>query len=187
MWIPSHIGIKGNTMAHDLAKEAVDKLVDPYHLIPPSDLKPDVNAYIEGLWQSEWDKEKENNKLYEILPKLKDRNKLKGKTKNRKEETILSRLHIGHSWVSHSFILRREERPRCFACDTDFTVKHFLIDCSDLIDQRKNFYEERNLQDLFTNVETEKIFGFLKETGLFYKVKNSTCLRENLSYVLANL
>ena len=92
-------------MADDLAKEAVYKQVDPYHLIPPSDLKPDVNAYIEGLWQSEWDKEKEKNKLYEILPKLKDRNKLKGKTKNRKEETILSRLHIGHSWVSHSFIL----------------------------------------------------------------------------------
>ena len=27
MWIPSHIGIKGNTMADDLAKEAVDKKV----------------------------------------------------------------------------------------------------------------------------------------------------------------
>ena len=102
---------------------------DPNHLIPASYLKPDVNSYIEGLWQSECDKE-EDNKLYEILPKLKKRNKLKGKTKNRKEETI-STLHIEHSWVSHSFILRRVERPKCIACDSNYTVKHFLIDCSD--------------------------------------------------------
>ena len=29
--------------------------------------------------------------------------------KNRKEETVMARLHIGHSFLTHSFLLKGEE------------------------------------------------------------------------------
>ena len=34
----------------------------------------------------------------------------------RKENTVLNRLHIGHSYLTHSFILRKEEAPVCVVC-----------------------------------------------------------------------
>ena len=44
----------------------------------------------------------------------------------RKENTVLNRLHIGHSYLTHSFILGKEETPVCVACNTalSLTIKH---------------------------------------------------------------
>ena len=36
---------------------------------------------------------------------------------NRKEETVMARLHIGHSFITHSFLLKGEEPPMCIGCD----------------------------------------------------------------------
>ena len=62
-----------------------------------------------------------SNKFHEILPKLPD--KLLSFCNTRKENTVLNRLHIGHSYLTHSFILRREEAPVCVACGAVITVK----------------------------------------------------------------
>ena len=35
----------------------------------------------------------------------------------------LKKLHIGHSYLTHSFILRKEEAPVCVACKAVITVK----------------------------------------------------------------
>ena len=39
---------------------------------------------------------------------------------------VLNRLHIGHFYLTHSFVLRREEAPVCVACNAVITVKHTL-------------------------------------------------------------
>ena len=49
----------------------------------------------------------------------------------RKENTVLNRLHIGHSYLTHSFILRKEEASVCVACNTVLTVEHILIESAD--------------------------------------------------------
>ena len=49
------------------------------------------------------------NKLHEMLPKLPD--KLFSFCTTRKEDTVLNKLHNGHSYLTHSFILRKEEAP----------------------------------------------------------------------------
>ena len=88
----------------------------------------------------------------------------------RKENTVLNRLHIGHSYLTHSFILRTEEAPICVACNAVITVKHILIECADLLEIRKKYFEEKSLNSLFRNVIPETIFDFLRETGVFYKI-----------------
>ena len=88
-----------------------------------------------------------SNKFHEMLPKLPD--KLLSVCYTRKEDTVLNRLHIGHSHLTHSFILRKEEAPVCVACNAVITVKHILIGCADLLEIRKKYFEERSLYSLF--------------------------------------
>ena len=81
--------------------------------------------YAYQIWQKEWDETVlASNKFPEILPKLPD--KLLSFCSTRKEDTVLNRLHIGHFYLTHSFVLRREEAPVCVACNAVITVKHTL-------------------------------------------------------------
>ena len=87
-----------------------------------------------------------------------------------KEKTVLNRLHIGHSHLTHSFILRKEEAPVCVACNVVLTVRHILIECTDLLEIRNKYFEEDFLYLLFRNVIPEVVFDFLREIGVFYKI-----------------
>ena len=101
-------------------------------LMPFSDLKPLTAKYIYQVWQKEWDETGlVSNIFHKILPKLPD--KLLSFCNTRKKYTVLDRLHIGHSYLTHSFILRKEETPVCVACKTVITVKHILTECADLL------------------------------------------------------
>ena len=115
-----------------------------------------------------------SNKFHEILSKLPD--KLLSFCNTKKENTVLNILHTGHSYLTHSFILKKEEAPICVACNAVITVKHIMIECADLFEIRKKYFEERSLYSLFRNVIPEIIFGFLREIGVF--LQNLKCVKE---------
>ena len=54
----------------------------------------------------------------------------------RKEETILSRLGIGHTRLTYDFILKEESPPKC-PCRNHYTNRHILIECTNLSCIRK--------------------------------------------------
>ena len=58
----------------------------------------------------------------------------------------------------------------CVACNAVITVKHTLIECADMLEIRKKYFEERSLYSLFRNVIPEIFFDFLREIGVFYKI-----------------
>ena len=58
----------------------------------------------------------------------------------------------------------------CVACDAVITVKQILIECADLLETRKKYFEEKSLYSLFRNVIPEIIFDFLQEIGVFYRI-----------------
>ena len=68
---------------------------------------------------------------------------------SRKEEVVLSWLRIGHTYFSHSHILRKEDPPECTACQEIYSVRHVLIDCIDLGIIRPRFYSVPDLKTLF--------------------------------------
>ena len=142
--------------------------------MPFSDLKPFTAKYVYQIWQKEWNKTVlVSNEFHEILPKLPD--KLLSFCNTRKEDTVSNRLHIGHSYLTHSFILRWEEAPICVACDAVIIVKHILIECANLLEIIKKYFEKRSLHSLFRNVIPEIIFDFLREIGVF--LQNIKCAK----------
>ena len=121
-WIPSHIGIYGNEKVDKSAKESLNLEVTDFK-IPFNNFKPFINKDVCNKWQTLWD-ETPFNKLKEIEP-IVYHHRLVPKL-SRREEIVLARLRIGHTRVTHSCLLKREERPYCIGCDAPFTVRHFL-------------------------------------------------------------
>ena len=87
---------------------------------------------------------------------------------NRKEETVTARLHIGHSLLTHSFLLKSEEPPVCIGCDKRLTIEHILLTCSDF-EIRESHFTAKSLRMLFKDISPEKIFNFLKGINIFGK------------------
>ena len=58
----------------------------------------------------------------------------------RKEEVVLARLRLGHTRVTHSYLLLGEEQSQCIGCDAPFTVRHFILECADFAQVRNNCF-----------------------------------------------
>ena len=128
-WIPSHIGIRGNEAADMAAKESLDQDITVSQ-VPYTDLKYHINFFfISSKWQERWSSYRDN-KLFQIKHTLGEWPP--GCRRSLKEEIVLSRLRIGHTYLSHSYIVRQEDPPQCTACQEIYSVRHVLIDCIDL-------------------------------------------------------
>jgi len=94
-WIPSHVGIVGNTKVDLLAKAP---LLSPITNIPiaATDFFVNVHSVIQNKWQSRWNLHP-NNKLYKIYQNVSTLPPLPN-TFTRREQTTLNRLLIGHSF-----------------------------------------------------------------------------------------
>ena len=132
-----------------------------------TDLKPHINSFIANKWQERWSFCLDN-KLFKIKPTLGVWPS--GFRNSRKEEVVLSRLRIGHTYFSHSYILRQEDPPECTACQEIYSVRHVLIDCIDLGLIRPRFYTVQDMKTLFDTVSVDRILSFVKEVDLFTKI-----------------
>ena len=65
-WVPSHVGIKGNENADELAKQALNFNVLDLK-VPYTDLKVNVNSVFKQKWQAQWNA-CPDNKLFQINP-----------------------------------------------------------------------------------------------------------------------
>ena len=165
-WIPSHIGIRGNEAADVAAKESLDFNIIASQ-VPYTDLKPHINSFIANKWQERWSS-CQDNKLFKIKPTLGVWPS--GFRNSRKEEVVLSRLRIGHTYFTHSYILRQENPPECTACQEIYSVRHVLIDCIDLGLIRPRFYTVPDMKTLFDTISVDRILSFVKEVNLFNKI-----------------
>ncbi|GFN81058.1 ribonuclease hi [Plakobranchus ocellatus] len=88
----------------------------------------------------------------------------------RKRETAMCRLRVGHMWLTQSYLLKNEQQPFCYACDSLYTVRHILIECPDFQDTRRIYFSVTDLYRLFREVSPFRIVGYLKDLGVYGKI-----------------
>jgi len=163
-WIPSHVGILGNEKADAAAKSALSLPVTRMKL-PATGMYPRITKLIFDEWQEVWDC-CAGNKLHAIRSTVGD---YKQKTcLSRRDTVLLNRLRIGHTRLTHSYLLSGDDLPECGTCQCPLTVKHILVECVDLKDVRNEHFVGSSIKDLFDTIEAHKIIDFIKETR-FYK------------------
>ena len=162
-WVPSHIGIQGNELADAAAKTALGKDIEEVY-IPQSDLRAVTGRYIQELWQEKWDK-CSDSKLYEIKPNLSEHvfvSKL-----CRKQQVVLTRLRLGHTYITHSHLMKRESVQQCDACKCPITTRHILLYCTKYRYQRTMFLcDMPSVKDIFNKISTCDILSFIHACGL---------------------
>ena len=157
----------GNVKADSLAKAAINIPPDKTSKLPYTDLKHKIiKQIITKRWQQLWD-ENAQNKLRQIEPLLKERKREASNT--RSEETILSRLRIGHTRLTHDFILKEEPPPKR-PCRNHYTIRHILIECTNISRIRKNFYKVNSMKELFEKINPKNVIEFLKRLGLLSRL-----------------
>ncbi|GFO27878.1 ribonuclease hi [Plakobranchus ocellatus] len=169
VWIPAHVGIRGNENVDKLAKAALNRTSTSGNLIYYSDLKLKINTYIKSVWQRDWDAEGAN-KFHEVLPNLGEDLHRRGEGAGRKLESAMCRLRVGHTWLTQSYLLKNEQQPFCYACDSLYTVRHILIDCPDFQDTRRKYFSVTDVYRLLREVNPSRIVGYLKDLGVYGKI-----------------
>ena len=120
-------------------------------------------------WQHLWHNST-SNKLHNIYPTLPINSNYPKAQLTRQEQTLYNRLRIGHTYLTHSYLLKDEDPLICIPCNSLLTVEHILISCIDFDIIRQNFYTASNLKDLFHNIHPKCIISFVHAIGLTNKL-----------------
>ena len=137
-WSPAHIGIPGNEAADKLAAAAAtDNSLDCSDVVPCRDWYPVIKGKMRETWTEEWHRV-QNNKLRLIKTSTEPWQQLD----NRKDSIILTRLRIGHTKLTHQYLMEKNHIPYCEDCIVPLTVKHVLAECPSYLTERLQFFPE---------------------------------------------
>ena len=126
---------------------------------------PTLRSIIFSTWQAVQDSNP-NNKLYKLFPKLQHFSQLhQSYTTN--DQTILNRLFIGHTPLTHSYLFNKEQPPSCDHCKCLLTVEHILTKYTAYKQVREKYHQHSQLSHISINAPKQCIFNFLNEIKLF--------------------
>ena len=127
---------RGNEKADSAAKSALD-LPRVKVGVLYSDFKHLISQYIFSTWQDDWNGAVAN-KLHLVKPVLGDWQSFYKWC--RKDEVVLCRSRIRHTYLTHSYILKKDPPPRCEHCQCILTVRHILVECNRLARTRNDIF-----------------------------------------------
>lgn len=177
-WVPSHTDIAGNEKADAVAKEATTlREAHSWRAIPHTDMKRPIKDAIKKKWKQRWIEfdnypRREGRKLREIKKEVCAWKS--SYNKNRRTETVLARLRIGHTNITHAYLMQGQSNPPiCDRCNSPITVKHLLIECRKFDSHRNKYFTRPTLTDMLSeskDFSVNKLISFLKDANLFHLI-----------------
>ena len=119
-----------------------------------TDFKHLISQYIFSTWQDDWNGAVVN-KLHSVKPVLGDWQS--SYRRCRKDEVALCRARIGHTYLTRSYILKKDPPYRCEHCQCIQTVRHILVEC---------YHFTRTRNDIFGRCGMVEYFQFHPELVL---------------------
>ncbi|XP_074029446.1 uncharacterized protein [Leptinotarsa decemlineata] len=158
VWVPSHTGIPGNEKADEMARNSSTSLVSRImKKIPYQDLYNQIKSVTSHLWKVRW-QTLTTNKLYKLNPNMEKPNY---SGLSRKHQTILTRLRIGHTRLTHQHILKKEPPPNCNWCYTTLTVQH-LFSCPQYQQYRNALLLPSDIS-ILSNTNFRKVIQYISD------------------------
>ena len=74
------------------------------------------------------------------------------------------------SYKDNTYLLEAKQQPMCHAYQTNYTVKHILIECTDQAYIRETFYSANDMEELFQNIEIKNVMLLSKAMNIYGKI-----------------
>ncbi|XP_053989675.1 uncharacterized protein LOC128882131 [Hylaeus volcanicus] len=167
-WIPSHVNIEGNEKADIAAKAAVSSTAEiSNYSVSYKDLQKFFIKAITDWWNEEW-KHSKPTKLHKIRDNI---NEIHPAWRlNRKDQVKLTRLRIGHTSWSHSYLITKTEPNNCDTCRTQNSIEHILVTCLKYNTIKTQFELPNSLSVLREENSGKQTLSFLKDIGLYHLI-----------------
>ena len=164
----------GNELADVAAKTAARLCHISGMGVPLPNFRSFIKFYCRDLWQDHWSNLPNDFKLKSIRPSVLPWSHCQV---DRRSSIVLTRLRIGHSYLTHKYLMAGgEERqvPLCSTCRVELTIKHVLVQCPFYeLERRDNLLSDMTLLDILgENAPVERLVKFLKDvnTRIFYDI-----------------
>ena len=177
MWVPAHVGIEGNEMADQLAKDSIrneEEIVE--NKISQGDCRTMMTNELHEVWQKSYNEEVKGGKFRKIMPKISmkpwyDRLKL-----NAEDVKTFNRLISNHSFDNRwLFRFKKVDSDLCEACNEIDTAEHRVFSCRRYSNSRRSFKllgGMSGVDDLWNSKDREstltEIKKFLKENEIIF-------------------
>ena len=114
--------------------------------------------YATQLWQNSWNRDGVN-KLFHIKSSVMH-------SFSRREDVVITRLRLGHTFLTHSFLLNNDPIPFCQTCGVELSVEHILLFCSNFNHHRSKLAHVQSLTLFFRRNSSASIINFLHDSNL---------------------
>ncbi|XP_066139295.1 uncharacterized protein [Euwallacea fornicatus] len=163
IWIPSHRSIPGNEQADLAAKDAIARKSPTAEISSPGDLISHFKQSVRTKWLDTW-----NQSNPELAQTGSTRSPPNNSSLNRKDTIIIRRLRIGHTRVTHGFLMTREAPPNCITCNTPLSCEHILIICPQYSQCRTLHRIKPDLRENLSTIENQRnVIDFLKDIDIY--------------------
>jgi ribonuclease HI len=116
-WIPSNTGIIKNELVDSLAKQSIHDPQSRDFKLSKYEIKSKLKKIVYSKWSNGWEVVT-NNKLKIIKPHLGPWKNME--LLNRKQTVIITRLRIGHSFMTHKYLMEKLPAPGRVCLSTIF-------------------------------------------------------------------
>jgi ribonuclease HI len=160
--IPGHCNIHGNEDANRHSKNAATATETlNFNVITFSDIKKSIAIITHNTWQNHWSKQ--STKLNMIKQNIEPWSQIHS---SRKINSIINRLRIGHTRLTHGYLMDNKEPTLCSSCNEKLSIKHIITECRSYLIEKIKYNIPSNLYETIGPYISDNFILFLKGNGL---------------------